>query len=178
MDPLKLFNILINRKKIILQTNLFFIISQKNISEINGGFFYFFNILIFFNFISLIIFQLLGYWMFGSVWCDMHAALDVLLSTSSIMNLCLISLDRQGYTIHGRTQVQSGQVGLHNTWAYTCTVWNTKSKTLNQFFFSKRDFSYVCPFKTFSVSFFIFFKYPILLFILFQISDIVVYSLI
>ena len=38
--------------------------------------------------------QLLGYWMFGSVWCDIHGALDVLLCTSSIMNLCLISLDR------------------------------------------------------------------------------------
>jgi len=38
--------------------------------------------------------QLLGYWMFGSPWCDIHSALDVLLSTSSIMNLCLISLDR------------------------------------------------------------------------------------
>ena len=39
-------------------------------------------------------FQLLGYWMFGKIWCDVHGALDVLLSTSSIMNLCLISLDR------------------------------------------------------------------------------------
>ena len=38
--------------------------------------------------------ELLGYWMFGNFWCDMHAALDVLLCTASIMNLCLISLDR------------------------------------------------------------------------------------
>ena len=44
-------------------------------------------------------FQLLGYWMFGPVWCDVHGALDVLLSTSSIMNLCLISLDRSD-TMH------------------------------------------------------------------------------
>ena len=98
-------------------------------------------------------FQLLGYWMFGSPWCDIHryhihsipmlvkynilhifmckiqysifsfvkfcivyliceiqsflllsnvfprcSALDVLLSTSSIMNLCLISLDRSTIT--------------------------------------------------------------------------------
>ena len=39
-------------------------------------------------------FQLLGYWMFGPLWCSIHGALDVLLSTSSIMNICLISLDR------------------------------------------------------------------------------------
>ena len=38
--------------------------------------------------------ELLGYWTFGSFWCSMHAALDVLLCTASIMNLCLISLDR------------------------------------------------------------------------------------
>ena len=32
--------------------------------------------------------------MFGPLWCSIHGALDVLLSTSSIMNICLISLDR------------------------------------------------------------------------------------
>lgn len=38
--------------------------------------------------------ELMGYWIFGTVWCDIHSAADVLLSTASIMNLCLISLDR------------------------------------------------------------------------------------
>lgn len=38
--------------------------------------------------------ELMGYWIFGSWWCDVHSAMDVLLSTASIMNLCLISLDR------------------------------------------------------------------------------------
>lgn len=38
--------------------------------------------------------ELMGYWMFGQVWCDIHAALDVLLCTASINNLFLISLDR------------------------------------------------------------------------------------
>lgn len=38
--------------------------------------------------------ELMGYWVFGSMWCDIHSAIDVLLCTASIMNLCLISLDR------------------------------------------------------------------------------------
>lgn len=38
--------------------------------------------------------ELMGYWIFGKVWCSIHSALDVLLCTSSIMNICLISLDR------------------------------------------------------------------------------------
>ncbi|CAG9762711.1 unnamed protein product [Ceutorhynchus assimilis] len=38
--------------------------------------------------------ELMGYWTFGPWWCDVHSAMDVLLSTASIMNLCLISLDR------------------------------------------------------------------------------------
>lgn len=38
--------------------------------------------------------ELMGYWVFGKVWCDIHSAMDVLLCTASIMNLCLISLDR------------------------------------------------------------------------------------
>lgn len=38
--------------------------------------------------------ELMGYWIFGNWWCDVHSAMDVLLSTASIMNLCLISLDR------------------------------------------------------------------------------------
>jgi len=38
--------------------------------------------------------ELMGYWMFGQVWCDVHAALDVLLCTASINSLFLISLDR------------------------------------------------------------------------------------
>ncbi|XP_074532252.1 alpha-2A adrenergic receptor-like [Halichoeres trimaculatus] len=38
--------------------------------------------------------ELLGYWYFGKVWCEIYLALDVLFCTSSIVHLCAISLDR------------------------------------------------------------------------------------
>ncbi|XP_061601110.1 alpha-2A adrenergic receptor-like [Cololabis saira] len=38
--------------------------------------------------------ELMGYWYFGKVWCEIHLALDVLFCTSSIIHLCAISLDR------------------------------------------------------------------------------------
>ncbi|XP_059151394.1 alpha-2Da adrenergic receptor-like [Physella acuta] len=38
--------------------------------------------------------ELIGYWIFGVIWCELYKAIDVLLCTASIMSLCLISLDR------------------------------------------------------------------------------------
>nr|DBA29357.1 TPA: hypothetical protein GDO54_009588 [Pyxicephalus adspersus] len=38
--------------------------------------------------------ELMGYWYFGNLWCDVYLALDVLFCTSSIVHLCAISLDR------------------------------------------------------------------------------------
>lgn len=38
--------------------------------------------------------DLLGYWIFGAQFCDTWIAFDVMCSTASILNLCVISLDR------------------------------------------------------------------------------------
>ncbi|XP_074641348.1 alpha-2 adrenergic receptor-like [Tubulanus polymorphus] len=38
--------------------------------------------------------ELMGYWVFGNILCDLWLASDVLLCTASILNLCMISLDR------------------------------------------------------------------------------------
>lgn len=38
--------------------------------------------------------QILDYWVFGRIFCDIWAAVDVLCCTASIMSLCVISIDR------------------------------------------------------------------------------------
>ncbi|KAF4104904.1 adrenoceptor alpha 1Bb [Onychostoma macrolepis] len=38
--------------------------------------------------------EILGYWVFGRIFCDVWAAVDVLCCTASIMSLCVISIDR------------------------------------------------------------------------------------
>ncbi|XP_041915376.1 alpha-2B adrenergic receptor isoform X1 [Alosa sapidissima] len=38
--------------------------------------------------------ELMGYWYFRTVWCEVYLALDVFFCTSSIVHLCAISLDR------------------------------------------------------------------------------------
>ena len=38
--------------------------------------------------------EVMGYWAFGNVVCQLWLSTDVLLCTASILNLCLISLDR------------------------------------------------------------------------------------
>ncbi|KAM6907166.1 alpha-1A adrenergic receptor-like [Xenentodon cancila] len=38
--------------------------------------------------------EVLGYWVFGRIFCDIWAAVDVLCCTASIMSLCAISIDR------------------------------------------------------------------------------------
>lgn len=36
----------------------------------------------------------MDYWVFGRIFCDIWAAVDVLCCTASIMSLCVISIDR------------------------------------------------------------------------------------
>ncbi|XP_069601256.1 alpha-1D adrenergic receptor [Ranitomeya imitator] len=38
--------------------------------------------------------EVLGFWVFGRIFCDIWAAVDVLCCTASIMSLCIISIDR------------------------------------------------------------------------------------
>ncbi|XP_038641381.1 alpha-2B adrenergic receptor [Scyliorhinus canicula] len=38
--------------------------------------------------------ELMGYWYFKKIWCEIYLAIDVLFCTSSIVHLCAISLDR------------------------------------------------------------------------------------
>ena len=38
--------------------------------------------------------ELMGFWVFGDILCELWLAIDVLLCTASILNLCLISVDR------------------------------------------------------------------------------------
>ncbi|KAJ8025848.1 Alpha-2 adrenergic receptor [Holothuria leucospilota] len=44
--------------------------------------------------------QLLGYWVFGSVLCQLWKVFDVLACTASIWNLCLIAVDRYYFITH------------------------------------------------------------------------------
>nr|XP_054766451.1 dopamine receptor 2-like [Lytechinus pictus] len=41
-----------------------------------------------------------GYWFFNAIWCDLWHAFDVLGCTASILNLCIISLDRYWAVTH------------------------------------------------------------------------------
>lgn len=43
---------------------------------------------------SLVSTQVLDHWVFGRIFCDIWAAVDVLCCTASIMSLCVISIDR------------------------------------------------------------------------------------
>ena len=38
--------------------------------------------------------EVLQYWVFGQIFCDIWAAIDVLCCTASILSLCVISIDR------------------------------------------------------------------------------------
>ncbi|XP_011665161.1 dopamine receptor 2-like [Strongylocentrotus purpuratus] len=56
-----------------------------------------------------------GYWFFDAIWCDLWHAFDVLGCTASILNLCVISLDRYWAVTHPMsypTRVTKKMAGL------------------------------------------------------------------
>ena len=55
--------------------------------------------------------EVVGYWLFGEIWCQIHQALDVLLSTASILNITLISLDRY-WSITNAIKVSYFTIGI------------------------------------------------------------------
>ena len=64
--------------------------------------------------------EVVGYWLFGEIWCQIHQALDVLLSTASILNITLISLDRY-WSITNAIKVNFFRVYSSNSnWLIIC----------------------------------------------------------
>ena len=65
--------------------------------------------------------ELMGYWFFGDILCDVWLSTDVLLSTASILNLCLISLDRYWSVTRA---VSYARTRTHKrAWIMIATVW-------------------------------------------------------
>ena len=65
-------------------------------------------------------YMLMGYWMFGTLWCEIHGAMDVFLCTSSIMNICLISLDRYWSITRAVEYINSRTPRMVNSLIVTC----------------------------------------------------------
>ena len=69
--------------------------------------------------------ELMGYWNFGEVFCDIHSAVDVLLCTASILNICLISIDRYwsiAHAINYFTKRTPRRIGLMMAAVWICSA--------------------------------------------------------
>src|SRR6218665_1386239 len=66
--------------------------------------------------------ELMGYWYFGRIMCDLWLATDVLLCTASILNLCLISLDRY-WSVVRAAEGYSQRRTRRRVLAMIATVW-------------------------------------------------------
>ena len=59
-------------------------------------------------------------WIFGSMMCDVHVSFDVICCTASIMNLCMISIDRwEALTNYARTLSQLTGASSSFYWCYS-----------------------------------------------------------
>ncbi|MBN3276111.1 ADA1A protein, partial [Polyodon spathula] len=72
-------------------------------------------------------FEILGRWVFGRIFCNIWAAVDVLCSTASIMSLCVISVDRYvgvSYPLRYPTIMteRRGLLVLLGLWALSITI--------------------------------------------------------
>ncbi|GFS86119.1 alpha-2C adrenergic receptor [Nephila pilipes] len=65
--------------------------------------------------------EVMGYWIFGRIWCEIHSALDVFLCTASINSLCLISLDRYWSVTHAVEYLRKRTA--RRSIAMICGVW-------------------------------------------------------
>ncbi|GIY68424.1 alpha-2A adrenergic receptor [Caerostris extrusa] len=65
--------------------------------------------------------EVMGYWIFGRIWCEIHSALDVFLCTASINSLCLISLDRYWSVTHAVEYLRKRTP--RRSFAMICGVW-------------------------------------------------------
>ncbi|NWY05199.1 ADA1A protein, partial [Nothoprocta ornata] len=71
--------------------------------------------------------EILGYWAFGRIFCNIWAAVDVLCCTASIMGLCIISIDRYigvSYPLRYPTIVtkRRGLLALFCVWALSLVI--------------------------------------------------------
>ncbi|XP_069755271.1 alpha-2Db adrenergic receptor [Narcine bancroftii] len=72
--------------------------------------------------------EVMGYWYFGSVWCGIYLALDVLFCTSSIVHLCAISLDRYWVAKQRTSVVAVAKNGVDRRSSQTETCFAVKGK--------------------------------------------------